>query len=294
MLYLQEPLIQPLISEFTKLHQVFLFVKRLDLIHPTIKGNKWFKLKHNLFEAQKQEKNTLLTFGGAYSNHIYATAAAGKLHHLQTIGIIRGEETLPLNPILSFAESQGMQFYYVSRQMYKQMREDYANVLQYLHTILPENILQNCYILPEGGANELAIEGCKEISQNCEDFDAIVCAYATGGTYRGILAGNQTEKVQKVGIMVLKTNPLPDFTLDLETGIYVKGNDRIFTNFHFGGYAKTSPALLKFVDDFCKTYQVPIEPIYTGKMFFGLFELIAKGYFPKKSCILAIHTGGVY
>ena len=151
--------------------------------------------------------------------------------------------------------------------------------------------------MPEGGANDLAIKGCQEIIQaSSHDFDVLVCAYATGSTFQGILAENKSKNKQVVGVMVLKTNPTEDFILDTEKLCYQHTNShsQIYHTYHCGGYAKTTPALLQFVEHFNQTYQIPIEPIYTGKMFYALFDLIQKGYFQKGTRILAIHTGGVY
>ncbi len=310
---ISEPIIQPLISDFTKKHGISLFVKRLDLIHPTIKGNKWYKLKYNLAEAKKQGKNILLTFGGAYSNHIYATAAAGKLFGFKTIGVIRGEESTVLNPILTFAKDNDMELYYVNREIYKTIREFNSNLLINSNDItniirnLPfEEIYSHAYIIPEGGSNHFAVKGCKEISENItnnltHNFDVICCACGTGSTLAGIILGCPDDIVQKIGFAVLKggdflkhdVQKLIDITLPLCESAQIN-NFSIETDYHFGGYAKKNMELLNFITNFQAIYNIKIEPTYTGKMFYGLFDLIGKGYFKENSKILAIHTGGVY
>ncbi len=309
-LEIQEPIIQQLVSDFTEKHGIALYIKRLDLIHPHIKGNKWYKLKHNIAEATHQNKTTLLTFGGAFSNHIYATAAAGEAFAMKTIGIIRGEARQPLNHILSFAAENDMQLYYVDRSLYKFLRENFASPLFYekLATILTNNLassltnnLENIYVIPEGGANSFAVLGCQEISQNLDNqFDVLCCACGTGGTLAGIILGCPSPTVDRIGFVVLKGGEF--MNAEIDKLIDAIRNDNITypthfslqTNYHFGGYAKKTPELLAFIDNFNKTYNLIIEPVYTGKMFFGLFDLISKGYFKSGTRILAIHTGGVY
>lgn len=321
-LEIAEPIIQHLVSDFTKQHHISLYVKRLDLIHQHIKGNKWYKLKHNIAEATRHNKTTLLTFGGAFSNHIYATAAAGKAFAMKTIGIIRGEATQPLNHILSFATENGMQLCYIDRSMYKLLRENFASPLFYekLANILEQNLeihLENIYFIPEGGANEFAVLGCQEISQNLDNqFDVLCCACGTGGTLAGIIQGCPSPTVEKIGFVILKGGEFmkeaitklcvtpthwDEEFLTSRNSCYPLLTDRkeseIFslqTTYHFGGYAKKTPELLAFIDSFNKTYNIIIEPVYTGKMFFGLFDLINKGYFKSGTRILAIHTGGTY
>ncbi len=309
-LEIQEPMIQRLVSDFTEKYGIALYIKRLDLIHPHIKGNKWYKLKHNIAEATQKNKTTLLTFGGAFSNHIYATAAAGKTFGMKTIGIIRGEATQPLNHILSFATENDMQLYYVDRSLYKLLRENFASPLFYekLATILTDNVasnlrnnLENIYVIPEGGANNFAVLGCQEISQNLENqFDVISCACGTGGTLAGIILGCPSPTVEKIGFVVLKGGEFMNSDIE-KLMSNIKNNNVTYpihfslqTTYHFGGYAKKTPELLAFINDFNKTYNLIIEPTYTGKMFFGLFDLISKGHFKTGTRILAIHTGGIY
>jgi 1-aminocyclopropane-1-carboxylate deaminase len=266
-----------------------LYIKREDLNHPLMSGNKCHKLKYNLQEARKGGKDTLLTFGGAYSNHIYAVAAAGKIFNINTIGIIRGEEHLPLNPTLSFAKDDGMKLYYINRTSYRkkisleinnQLREKFGDF----------------YLIPEGGTNEFAVKGCSElISKINIDFDYICCPCGTGGTLAGLISGLNGNKFA-LGFAVLKGASFlkenVQSLLQNLNGISLKNWD-INLDYHFGGYARIDSLLLDFVDRFTSLTNIPIEPIYTGKMLFGIYNLVAKGYFNEGSQIIAVHTGGL-
>lgn len=269
--------------------QVELWIKRDDLLHPEISGNKWRKLKYNLQEAKRLQHRTLLTFGGAYSNHIAATAAAGKTFGFNTVGIIRGEEHLPLNPTLRFATSCGMQLQYISREKYRQ--KDDETFLQELSEQYGQP-----YILPEGGTNNLAVKGCTEIVEDITiEYDYLCCASGTGGTVAGIVAGLAGEK-QVLAFPALKGG---DFLQEeIQQLVYnycghTYHNWHLIMNYHFGGYAKVKPELLAFMQAFHKQQHIPLEPVYTGKMLYGLFDLIWQGYFPRGSRIVAIHTGGL-
>ncbi|MCJ8164717.1 pyridoxal-phosphate dependent enzyme [Pontibacter sp. E15-1] len=281
--------LQQLSDPLLDAHGVELWVKREDLLHPTISGNKWRKLKYNLQEATRQGHHTLLTFGGAYSNHIAATAAAGQEFGFDTIGVIRGEEHLPLNPTLQFAISCGMQLQYISREQYRQ--KDEPAFLQEL-----SEQYSKPYIIPEGGTNNLAVQGCTEIIQDInQDYDYICCAAGTGGTAAGIIAGLKGEKQ----VLVFPALKGGDFLQkEIQELIYTYcgqefSNGHLITDYHFGGYAKIKPELMAFMQAFQEQHHIPLEPIYTGKMLFGLFDLIRQGYFPKGSHIVAIHTGGL-
>lgn len=265
------------------------FIKRDDLIHEHVQGNKWRKLKYNLFEARLNKQNTLLTFGGAYSNHIYATAAAAKIFHFKAIGIIRGEEPQIKSDTLLFAASQGMELYFMDREMYRQKNN-------------PENIeslrvqIGDFYYIPEGGTNVHALEGVEEIIEELNvPFDYVCTACGTGGTLAGLIAGLRGEK-NVIGFSSLKG----DDTLTETVNQLVKGytgaqfsNFSINFDYHFGGYAKTKPDLIEFIIHFKNKFGIRLEPVYTGKMFYGLFDLIQKDYFPKGSRIVALHTGGL-
>ncbi|MCU0447639.1 MAG: pyridoxal-phosphate dependent enzyme [Microscillaceae bacterium] len=270
------------------------YVYRLDLAHLPIGGNKYFKLKYNLIQAQSAGFDTLLTFGGAYSNHILATALAGQALGLQTIGIIRGEETLPLNSTLAFAQTCGMKLHYLDRQSYRQ--KDSEQIKTELKTRFGD-----FYLIPEGGTNLWAVHGASEISHEIDlDFDFICTPCGTGGTLAGLVAGLQASQMA-LGFSVLKGGDflnssiatlLTDYQAISSKKIFAT-NFKIFTEYHFGGYAKKQPALENFIQEFQSTYQIPLEWIYTGKMFYGIFDLIAQGFFPFGSTIVALHTGGL-
>lgn len=280
--------LQKINSELTSKYGIQLYVFRLDLNHVHISGNKLHKLHYNLLEAKKQNKKTLLTFGGAFSNHIAATAAAGKEYGLNTIGIIRGEEYQQLNPTLQFATDSGMKLHYVSRTIYQNKEELYQHVSNKFSN-------ENYYFIPEGGSNELGVMGCKEITQNIPiDFDIICCACGTGATMAGItLSLNIHQKA--IGFQILKAENY----IKNEVSSWLKKfkseqkNWEINDSFHFGGYAKINSELLKFIQQFEKENNIPLDYIYTGKMMFGIFEMIKKGEFKKGQTIIAVHTGGL-
>ena len=262
-----------------------LFIRREDLIHPFISGNKFRKLKYNLVQAKAENHHTLLTFGGAFSNHIAATAFAGKEYGFKTIGIIRGDELeskILINPTLKFAQECGMQFKFVTREEYRHKTE--ADFIENL-----KHEFGDFYYVPEGGTNEFAVQGCKEIlTQDDSQYDFICTAVGTGGTISGII--NSSFPHQKVlGFPALKG----DF-LNNEIRKFVhKENWELITDYHFGGYGKVNPELIAFVNQFYVENQVPLDPIYTGKMVFGVIDLINTNYFPENSKILLIHTGGL-
>ncbi|WP_298237927.1 pyridoxal-phosphate dependent enzyme [uncultured Algibacter sp.] len=264
---------------------VELFLKREDGIHPYVSGNKYRKLKYNLIEAQKEGFETLLTFGGAYSNHIAAVAAAGKQIGFKTIGVIRGDELLGKeyeNATLSFAKQCGMQFKYISR-------EDYRNKTNDLFIESLQNEFGRFYLIPEGGTNDLAIKGCEEIlNQDDTCFDYICCSVGTGGTISGLINCSKPSQ-QVLGFPALKGSFLHEDISKFAT----KPNWKLISGYHFGGYAKINEELVSFINEFKSLYKVPLDPVYTGKMMFGVFDLIEKNYFPKGSRILGIHTGGL-
>ena len=273
------------IQYIKKFDNVRLDVLREDLNHPTISGNKLRKLKYNLQEALRQKNDTIITFGGAFSNHILATAAAAKIAGIQSIGVIRGEELADkeLNSTLKKAKDFGMNFKFISREKYRQKAsQEFLNELKLAHS--------NAFILPEGGTNDLAIKGCEEIlDQRTKIYDYICVCVGTGATVSGII--NASYPHQKIlAFPVLKN---ADFLLDVINNHTTKSNYEFVNAYHFGGYAKFSSELITFVNDFCAEHQIPLDPIYTGKMFFGIFDLIQSGFFPKNSNILAIHTGGL-
>lgn len=272
----------------TMSHQ--LFIKREDQIHPLVSGNKYRKLKFNLLEAKNREQQTILTFGGAFSNHILATAVAGKLQNFKTIGVIRGEElgdnlsrTLATNSTLKAAYEHGMKFEFVTRAAYR--NKNTPLFLEKLQEKYP-----NSYLIPEGGTNELAVKGCEEIlTEQDNQFDYICLCVGTGGTISGVI--NSSKSHQKVlGFPALKG----DF-LAKEVSRYSRGKHHweLINDYHFGGYAKYNDELIHFINRFKKETKIPLDPIYTGKMMFGIVDMIVNNKFNTGSKILVIHTGGL-
>ncbi len=266
-------------------NQIRLFIKREDTIHPLISGNKYRKLKYNLLEAKKKKAETLLTFGGAFSNHIVATACAGNEHGFNTIGVIRGEELIGRwkeNPTLALAHDFGMKFHFVSREAYR--KKSHPEFLEKL-----QEGFGPFYHIPEGGTNTFAIKGCEEIlADGDSDFDYICCCVGTGGTLSGII--NTALKHQQVlGFPALKGDFLKE---DIYTFV-TKDNWDLISDYHFGGYAKVTRALIDFINLFKLDTGIPLDPIYTGKMMFGIMDWVKKGKFKKGSRILAIHSGGL-
>ncbi len=265
-----------------------MWVLREDLLHPGIPGNKWRKLKYNLQAAREQGCETLVTFGGAFSNHIAAVAAAGREFGFSTIGYIRGEETLPLNPTLHFATQCGMQLRYLSRSDYRLRHEPHfqAEILK---------TAPKPYLLPEGGTNLLAVKGCTEIvSELTEPWDVLCVAAGTGGTLAGIIAG-AAGKGHIIGFPALKGGEFlqKDVTdlVQAYSGLTYHNWD-LQTGYHFGGYAKHKPELLAFIQDFHAQHGILLDPVYTGKMLYGVFDLLRQEYFPRGARLIAVHTGG--
>lgn len=264
---------------------ISLVIKREDLIHPFVSGNKFRKLKYNLIQAKAENQSTLLTFGGAYSNHIAAVSYAGKENGFQTIGIIRGDELadkIENNPTLKFAQECGMQFEFVSRETYRLKTE--ATYLEQL-----QQKYGSFYLIPEGGTNAFAIQGCEEIlTPEDASFDYVACAIGTGGTISGLI--NSVLPHQKVlGFPALKG----DFLQDEIRNFVRQDNWELITDYHFGGYGKVTNDLIDWINQFYEQTQIPLDPVYTGKMVFGIVDLIAKNYFTENAKILLIHTGGL-
>lgn len=267
-------------------NEVSLHIKREDKNHSFVSGNKLRKLKYNISQAQKEEKGTLLTFGGAYSNHIAATAAAGKLMGFKTIGVIRGEELLSVadkNPTLSFAKKNGMEFDFVSRTTYR--LKNTAAYLEKLYEVYGKDV----YILPEGGTNDLAVKGCEEIlTQEDKSFDVICTAVGTGGTIAGLINASFPHQT------VLGFPALNGKFLSEEIKKYTrKTNWNLIHDYNFGGYAKVSDDLIYFLNNFNEKTGISLDPIYTGKMIFAIFALSKNHFFEPNTKILAIHTGGL-
>ncbi|ANF83153.1 1-aminocyclopropane-1-carboxylate deaminase [Acinetobacter sp. NCu2D-2] len=266
------------------LHDHLVTIRRLDLVHPRISGNKFFKLKYNFQHAKKLGFNKVLTFGGAYSNHIAATAFAAHHFGFKSIGIIRGEELQhkTLNSTLKTAQDFNMQLEFVSREMYRQKQNP-----AYLDTL--KHSYPDYYVIPEGGTNEFAIQGCREILKDDDaQFDLICCAVGTGGTMTGLIEASQPRQ-QVLGFSALKGTFLNEDVAQLTS----KRNWKILDDYCCGGYAKTTDELMRFIHTFETQHHIPLEQIYTGKMMLGLSDLIQKKQLNDDTKILVIHTGGL-
>jgi 1-aminocyclopropane-1-carboxylate deaminase len=265
--------------------KVVLAVKREDLIDPEISGNKYRKLKYNLLAAKSQNHKSLLTFGGAYSNHVAAVAAVGKKLGFQTIGIIRGDELSTAgheNPTLANARKNEMQLEFISREDYKNKENP-----EFLESLAEK--FGRFYLLPEGGTNALAVQGCEEILDDDDiGFDYLCCAAGTGGTAAGII--NSLAPHQQL----LVFPALKGAFVAEEISRFAKNNRwQVVLGYDFGGYAKINLELVDFINDFYRTTGIPLDPIYTGKLLFGVMDLVKKDFFPKGAKVLVIHTGGI-
>ncbi len=297
--FINPPLEEVNFSDFSK-HNVHFSFLRLDKIHSELGGNKYYKLKRNIKHILNLGRPTVVSFGGAYSNHLRALAAAGKIYSFRTIGFVRGEIVRPLNPILKFCEESGMELQEITRENYRQKSS--KNFTTKLRSELGE-----FYLLPEGGSNLRALRGCAEISHLIPaetDFGSrcITLACGTGLTLAGVVIGaSQFERTQAIGFSVLKA---PRY-LSREVGGYLNSTQigfdrnahipwRVEDEYHCGGYAKKTPELLEFVERFTQETRVPIEPTYTGKMLYGLSQLMDQGVVKSNTQVIAIHTGGIY
>lgn len=264
------PVIQPVKVPVAEEKGLTVDVLRLDLLHPEVSGNKWFKLKYNLEEAIRTGHKTVLTFGGAFSNHIHATASACALSGLQSIGVIRGEEVSMTNPTLREAAKMGMKIHTLSRSDYQKKNEEE------LLTVL-KNKLGDFYVIPEGGNNSLGIKGCAEILGASIDHDQIFCAVGTGATYEGLSKSLKAGQAL-TGVCVLKGFP---------------PQKNLLTDYHFGGYARHTGELLNFKKEFEDLTGIPLDYVYTAKSFFAVNDLVKKNHFKRGSRLLIIHSGGL-
>ncbi|UXP34033.1 pyridoxal-phosphate dependent enzyme [Reichenbachiella agarivorans] len=265
---------------------ISLHIKRDDLIDTEITGNKWRKLKYNLIKAREQGTEIILTFGGAYSNHIAATAAAAKRFGFQSIGVIRGEELNEnSNPTLQKAHADGMQLLFVSRADYlfrtsphwlNMHRQEYA-----------------AYIIPEGGSNHLATQGVREILHEIDlEFDYITCPVGTGGTLAGLASGLHPHQ-KALGFAALMGEDYLEKEVAQLLAPEFQSRQEIIHDYQFGGYAKHNPELISFIQGFYDQHGIPLDPIYTGKMVFGLYDMIKKGKIEEGKTVIALHTGGL-
>jgi 1-aminocyclopropane-1-carboxylate deaminase/D-cysteine desulfhydrase-like pyridoxal-dependent ACC family enzyme len=281
-------------SPLTELHDdrlaragVRLHLKRDDLIGSEITGNKWRKLKYNLQAARAQEYGTLLTFGGAYSGHIRAVAAAGRRYGFATVGVIRGEEHLPLNESLAVAAGHGMRLTYLDRASYrrKHTREVVAPLIAEFGP---------CYVLPEGGSNALAVRGCAEIpAEITAGFDVICCPCGTGGTLAGLAAGLRPGQ-RALGFSVLKGSGFLDREVTRLQQVALGAPTRNWSvshDFHFGGYARAQGGLTGFVADFERRHELALDWVYVAKMMCGMVTLAEQGAFKAGTGLVALITG---
>ncbi len=262
--------------------EVTILIKRIDLNHNYISGNKLYKLKNNITEAKKKGYKKILTFGGAYSNHIVATAYLGKKEGFNTIGIIRGEKNLPLNASLQNAYDNEMNLKYINRRDYRLKDTD-----SFINKLKCE--FGNFYLIPEGGTNFLGVKGASEILSNDNNYNYVCCPVGTGGTIAGIINSSNINQII-LGFSALKN------TIDVKRNIKLytkKQNWKLFSRYSCGGYAKISKKLIKFINEFNINCGVPLDVIYTGKMMMGLFDMVERDFFKPKSKILVVHTGGL-
>ena len=280
--------LQQIFAPELKRRRIELWVKRDDLLHAVISGNKWRKLKYLLNQALYLHADCLISMGGVYSNHLHALAYAGKQLGIKTIGLVRGEPHLKFNPTLQDLQAWDMELRFVSRSDYRLLR----NYKQ--HDSLPE-LEPGQYWLPEGGANELALLGVAEtIAEISIDFDCLVTACGTGTTLAGLIA-HAPVSTRLLGIAALKS---ADFLeLEVQQLLNAKGVIskpwEIALDYHFGGFAKTTPDLLVFIQAFQNQHNIPLEPIYTGKTLFAVFDLLRREYFKPGQRIIVLHTGGL-
>ncbi|MBX7052382.1 MAG: pyridoxal-phosphate dependent enzyme [Flavobacteriales bacterium] len=289
---INQKLVHPILQE----SGVQLHIKRCDLIHPEVNGNKWYKLRYNIEQAMADGHDTILTFGGPYSNHIHATAAAGKIFGFKTIGVIRGEEPMQWSHTLEFARACGMRLEFITRLAYaEKATEDFKS---WLH-----EEYGSFHLVPEGGSNFHGINGCMEIltEDDRNSYDIISCACGTGATMCG-LALSLSEGQRVIGFPVFKSGEfmatevqqhLDYFLMDKEASSDVMKSCDFVTDYHFGGYAKWNDELISFIKTFQNDCHVPLDQVYTGKMMYGILDLIKAGRWKSGTRLLAIHSGGL-
>ncbi len=260
-------------------------ILRLDTIHPVVSGNKWFKLKYYLQEALEKHVHTIITFGGAWSNHIIATAYISRLHGFHAIGIIRGERPLKLSQTLLDAEEYGMALEFINRDLYSQKN------IESLKETLDEKFGE-LYFIPEGGAGFSGIRGSKEILDLVEvsRYTHIMCCIGTGTMYTGLITSALPHQ-EVIGVPVLKG--MEFLPRQITGNRYERANSKIMYDYHFGGYAKKTSELIQFINNFYSRTSIPADFVYTGKLLFAFSDLVSKNYFPTGSSILIIHSGGL-
>ena len=282
-----EPILQEIFHPIFSEQKLTLKVLRLDLIDPITGGNKWFKLKFNLEEAEKLGRKTIISFGGPYSNHIAALASAGAKLGFETVGIIRGK-LHDDNPTLKRANLQGMKLIECEHEKYRAYRnpENWNELLEQF---------PNSFVIPEGGSNNLGIQGCRLIAKMIpENTTSVFLPVGTGTTMAGLILGSEN-KFFVEGIAVVKAKDHLNNNIARMIKEELKSNPENYLlhhDFTFGGYAKSNSHLNSFLNDFYRDHKIPIEPIYTGRMFYAIVSLANSGYFSKGASVIAIHTGG--
>lgn len=265
---------------------VNVFIKRDDLIHPILSGNKYRKLKFNLLNAEKLGFRKILSFGGAYSNHLYAMAGVAKFTSFEVEMIVRGEELNEFSsPTLKFAADCGVQLTFVNRTAYRNKEK------------LSFERGQGSFVIPEGGSNKYCLTGIHEMISEVEKElkpTHICAAMGSGGTVAGICSAPIALNYQVIGVPVLKNS---GFLLEDISKLLTKKDSRrdleLLVDYHFGGYAKYTPNLLQFIESFEEETQIPLEHVYTGKLFYAIKNEIETDYFPSGSSILIYHSGGI-
>ncbi|HXS35874.1 MAG TPA: pyridoxal-phosphate dependent enzyme [Flavipsychrobacter sp.] len=277
-------IIQPLNSEWYN-GVAKIDMLRLDLLHPVISGNKWYKLKHNIRYAISSGFNTILTFGGGYSNHLVATAAATNVFNVRSIGIVRGNYEL-ITPTLQKCVALGMQLLFVSKDDYS--RKEETNLLRDLGLRFDD-----LFIIPEGGANEQGRVGAKEIADLIPSSYTHICVSGgTGTTLIGLRNGLPVSQ-QILGFIPMKGGKYLDEYISKHLPLEKNTNKQLFDEWHFGGFGKWNDRLIEFMNDFYQVNSIPLDIVYTGKMMYGLKELLKNGFFSEQDTILCVHTGGL-
>jgi len=281
------PLMQIIDPELSA-RRIELWIKRDDLIHPVISGNKWRKLKYILNHALHLGADCIISMGGAYSNHLHALAFAGKLLDIKTIAYVRGEEPNRPNPALTDLRDWGMELRFISRSEYRRLR-DYKS-----HDSLP-GLRPGEYWLPEGGATALALKGVGEsVAEIDLNYDVLAVACGTGTTLAGLIA-HAPSSSRILGVAALKNAGFLVYDIQqlLREQALSHDNWQLALDYHFGGFAKTTPALLEFIREFQDRHGVPLEPVYTGKLLLAIYDLIRRGHFKAGQRIVVLHTGGL-
>ncbi|MHB8261393.1 MAG: 1-aminocyclopropane-1-carboxylate deaminase/D-cysteine desulfhydrase [Bacteroidia bacterium] len=278
---------QKIENELTSFHKINLYLLRLDTIDLYTGGNKFFKLKYNLEEAKRQGFKKILTFGGAWSNHLAAAATLNN-NYFSIIAVVRGEEPKTYSDTLNYCKGKGVELHFVSRTEYRKKTS---------HVFIEElkGKFGEFYLLPEGGSNAFAVKGCREIIDYVPiEFDYICTPVGSGGTLAGITTGLKTHQ-QALGFNALKGAEYLGYEVSklLANSQALNSKFKIINDYHFGGYAKTTPELLTFKKNFETKFTIPLDYVYTAKMVYGIFDLIQKSYFKEDSTIVAIHTGGL-